>query len=232
MPAGKKRTTTTKNASKKAKTAVPKTVSFPRKNTPTDYVKLGLGFPDKLAISLKYTQVNASSATLIGTRNFRANGLFDPDITGVGHQPMYFDRLTALYNHFVVLSSTVTFKMVPFATTTPPSYMGCYLNDDATNVPLSVEGFAEQTTGSMRMIPQGATAPVTLTLTFDTYKVFGGSPLANSELRGSATADPNESSVFTFGIGALDGVSTVNYALHTEIVYNTVWFELKDQTIN
>lgn len=39
---------------------------------------------------------------------FAANGLYDPNITGVGHQPSGFDQYMALYNEYVVLGSTIT----------------------------------------------------------------------------------------------------------------------------
>lgn len=36
-----------------------------------------------------------------------ANGLYDPDITGTGHQPMGFDQLMAFFQHYCVLSSNI-----------------------------------------------------------------------------------------------------------------------------
>lgn len=43
---------------------------------------------------------------------FRLNSIFDPDVTGVGHQPAYHDQWSALYNKYRVLSATwkIVFK--------------------------------------------------------------------------------------------------------------------------
>jgi len=47
------------------------------------------------------------------------NSVFDPDRTGVGHQPLYYDQITVLYNRYRVLK--VKWK-VTFAPATNPIY--------------------------------------------------------------------------------------------------------------
>ncbi len=43
---------------------------------------------------------------------FRTNSLFDPDLTGVGHQPYQFDQLTLMYSRYIVygLKYSITFN--------------------------------------------------------------------------------------------------------------------------
>lgn len=43
---------------------------------------------------------------------FSANGLFDPNITGGGHQPVGFDELSEIYTEYVVVGSTITLRAV------------------------------------------------------------------------------------------------------------------------
>lgn len=42
-----------------------------------------------------------------GTQVFASNGLFDPDITGIGHQPAGFDQIMALYEEYVVVAARI-----------------------------------------------------------------------------------------------------------------------------
>lgn len=43
---------------------------------------------------------------------YSLNGMFDPYITGVGHQPMGFDQLNGLYNDYVVYGAMVEVSFV------------------------------------------------------------------------------------------------------------------------
>lgn len=54
----------------------------------------------------------------LGTQNnatqgyvFAANGCYDPNITGTGHQPDGFDNLMLFFNHYQVISSTITVEL-------------------------------------------------------------------------------------------------------------------------
>jgi len=42
---------------------------------------------------------------------FAANGLYDPNITGTGHQPKGFDQLMLFFQHFQVLAAKITVQM-------------------------------------------------------------------------------------------------------------------------
>jgi hypothetical protein len=72
-------------------------------------------------LTFKYSDFQSFSlATLVGTQQlYRMNSLFDPDKTGVGHQPYGYDQLTPLYLRYRVLR----FKYkVTFATSSSDYY--------------------------------------------------------------------------------------------------------------
>lgn len=46
--------------------------------------------------------ITASSLNTVSVYEFNLNSVFDPDRTGVGHQPQQYDQLTGLYNNYIV----------------------------------------------------------------------------------------------------------------------------------
>jgi len=56
-------------------------------------------------VTLKYYEfVSFSMATTVGSQQlFNLNSLFDPNRTGTGHQPYYYDNLALMYNRYRVL---------------------------------------------------------------------------------------------------------------------------------
>jgi len=73
------------------------------------------GFPDVLRTKLQYCDVVqlAASAGSPGLYQFRMNSLFDPDYTSTGHQPQWFDQLSAVYSYYRVLKSKITVTFCP-----------------------------------------------------------------------------------------------------------------------
>ena len=64
-------------------------------------------FPPSMICDLQYVDYGTVSSTGATTSTgseyaFRLNSLFDPNLTGVGHQPRYFDQLTNIYQLYRV----------------------------------------------------------------------------------------------------------------------------------
>lgn len=68
-----------------------------------------IGVPDEMYVKLvyhdSYTHTHTSGATQLW--EFRANSVYDPDYTYTGHQPTGFDELAALYQRYLVTSSSI-----------------------------------------------------------------------------------------------------------------------------
>lgn len=208
-----------------SKSQMIKSATFNRGN-----VVLGQGFPKKMVVTHKYREAFDLTSTtgLLGTYLFRCNGMFDPNFSGTGHQPMYYDQLTPLYDHFCVIGSKIKLTLTPSTVTTFPSRIVAFVNDDTSVTGTTVDTISEQSQAKqIKQIPAGNNSVIILTLNWSAKKYFGGSVLSNPELQGSAGADPTEQSTYVIAVQAY-GANSLSYLVQAEIEYIAVWKELKD----
>lgn len=199
-------------------------------------VNNGLGFPRRMTMTHRYAQtgiITTGGSGAMTTYNFRCNGMFDPDQTGGGHQPMYFDQMAAIYDHYTVIASkiTVTFASADTTPTTTqmriPFTVGVFLNDDSTTTP-GINGVLENSlmkTHSFTMNPGNSR---TMKLGWSAKKTFGGSILGNSSLVGTATVNPAEEQFFTLFADSAAMLDATDIFYRVQIDYIAVWTELKD----
>lgn len=90
-----------------------KRVSRKRRALPVAFNPL----PDRLHVKLRYTQnFIFTTTTAASVQIMRGNSLFDPDYTGTGHQPLFRDQYSGLYNRYCVLGSSIACEAVcPYA---------------------------------------------------------------------------------------------------------------------
>lgn len=83
-----------------------------RKYSPANKVSMNHPMPLRKMVRFRYASsnidLNPGVAGIADTYTFACNGLYDPDITGTGHQPAGFDELMAIYNKFTVVGSKIT----------------------------------------------------------------------------------------------------------------------------
>lgn len=210
------------NAGKRAKSAPA------RKNRGITLARFpGIGFPPRLQAKLKYAAVFTvqSTAGAIANYQFRCNGMYDPDYTSTGHQPLYFDQFNAIYDHWTVLRAYLKLTLVN--STSASAIVNVFQNDDTTVTPTSMENRIEQSKGKSIVVNSSAN-PQVMYLTFDAYQTFGGSVLGNPNLQGTPAGDPTEQSVWTISVQCPDLVTTTAVTGTAEIVYEAVFDELKD----
>ncbi len=190
------------------------------------------GFPDSVTSVHRYSQyVNVDpSVGAASTQVFRANSLYDPDLTGVGHQPMGRDALAAAYGHYLVTSAKITVSHLSFGSTNYPGAWGILLDDDGTVSP-DVHAIIEQAGTKYRIFPNNYLAsgfPSTLTLEFDARKFFDlkDPQDVKYEIGALVGTNPADGAYFVLWVGPLDGSSDLNgNAFEVLIEYTAVWSE-------
>lgn len=191
------------------------------------------GFPLRLYCKHRYVENVAATSTTgsVSAYRWRANGMFDPNHTGTGHQPMYYDVCATVYNHWTVIKSYAKFTFVPIQTyTTAPAALAVSLDDD-TSSPATTAAMAESSKGQIKIAPPSVSEPTVLYCSFSAKDAFGGNPLSNDNLQGTLSADPTEQMLFITAIEALNA-STQTWNIQAEITYYAVWDELRTIELN
>lgn len=198
-------------------------------------VASGLGFPKKMIMTHRYAGVVSFSATAGAPTQYvwSANGMFDPDISGTGHQPYYFDQMTALYDHYVVIGSRIKIRVVPQGSSTAgtsniPMLITLFVNDNTSATGTNPAQQAEYQSGKTVLTANSFDRAYTFTRKWSAKKTFGGSILANTELQGTSSTNPSEQSYYNLSVVSADGSSTVAVLAYAVIEYIAVWKEVID----
>jgi len=157
-------------------------------------------FPVRTVKRLRYsTFVPLSSASgAVTSYVFSANGLFDPDITSTGHQPMGFDQMMLFYNHYCTTWAKMTI-VCNSASATPCQVV---LRQDAAATPLTVIDRILEMGGNVYThldIAGSTNAQKELSLIVNIPKLQGITnevALADASLRGDSANNPVEQTYF------------------------------------
>jgi hypothetical protein len=73
-------------------------------------------FKQTFKCQLSYSAIIGLSSAASGTYQFRANSVFDPDYTGTGGQPSWFDNLKSIYTTYCVTRSSISMAVANLTT--------------------------------------------------------------------------------------------------------------------
>lgn len=186
-------------------------------------------FAKQLFCTLRYVESFSTTMSLGvgGKYQFSCNGMFDPNITGTGHQPMYFDQLMAIYDHYTVLRSRVSFQPVTGVVAAGRNLIaGAYIEDDTTGA-RSATSAIESPDGRGYAWNINVSAPPPIKLAWSGFKTFGGDVQADDQLQGTASANPTEQSYFTLTCDSYDLADSDPVKWLVRIEYDAVFDELK-----
>lgn len=173
-----------------------------------------ISFPAQNVVQMRYCTVVTLFDSMVGgvldLHAFRANGIYDPDVTGTGHQPIGRDQwLGTFYNHYKVISSRISVECTNtnvLAGTEVPAVVGLYLSDDLTT-PTAWTTLKESGRGSARLQCPANTESTRLSCKFN-QKFFSGQGVNQSQLGAAAGADPTEQAYYILWAQAADQTST------------------------
>lgn len=107
--------------------------------------------PSYQFVKLNYSYTGAEMALATFTVNrvvYRLNGMFDPDLTGAGHQPYYYDQWSAMYQNYKVYGCKVVVRVAMHSGGTKPAYLALWANPSSditiTNPDQMIETFGSK----------------------------------------------------------------------------------------
>lgn len=190
-----------------------------------------LGFPKMLKVCHKYVSAPAQVNCTLGamaTYIWTCNGMYDPDITSTGHQPLYFDQMALIYDHYTVIGSRIDINVQTSEDPIGPSIGVLWIDDDSGTTATNVSMVSEQGFNPTKNIGGPNHNPsVFFTKSWSAKKTFGGSVIGNNDLQGTAAANPTELSYYKFSYNTIDTSSATLYVT-ARITYIAVWAELKE----
>jgi len=195
------------------------------------------GFPDKLVTKLRYVDNYqlTGAVGVPGTNVFRMNSPFDPDLSGVGHQPMYYDQFagavgSAPYSRYRVLSAKIT---VRFAAATGPATQAANIGPVVVGLQTSstsglyatnLSGLCEASNSTWVWLGDkaGGNNHKTLTATYYPTRDLG---VDEGDDTVSAAYNGNPTQVFHAMPWKIDTIGSAAIQALVEIIYNVEFFD-------
>ncbi len=187
------------------------------------------GFPDQIRVSLVYEDlIQVSTVTnSYYTQIFRGNSLFDPDLTGIGHQPRYFDQYAAIYNKYKVYSSKIELFAANGSAVAPVALCVLPLTDQQTSTLWYQAAEMPRAKSAKHLIPIGYRYPVELDHTITTNEIIGLQPgQINDEDYGAlVTGSPAQVWYWNCFLQSVDQTTTLSVGLRVRITYDSLFYD-------
>lgn len=188
--------------------------------------KLVYGFPNSIITKLRYCDTIQLTSTLgsIATNVFNANSIFDPDATGVGHQPLYRDQYAAIYDQYTVLGSKITVTFQPYQV--DQAWVVGIVGDDDSSISSTLTTRMEQNNSVWRLIGTNDGGPYQLSLTYSPIKDIGVDVKNDGYSQTAVGSNPSELFCFAVWASEVNATLTGMCQVAIEIEYTVKFAEL------
>lgn len=186
-------------------------------------------------VRMKYVDnitINPGAAGALTFHNFSCNGMYDPDISGSGHQPIGFDQWMEWYDHYHVIGSKITVQCIP-SDATNNTVVGIYKNDDVNFLPTQFTHAAELPGSRYRVLATTTSSPspspIVLKSKYSAKRDQNSKAVtSDDELRGTVSSNPSEQSYYTIWAASNSTGDPAAFFAVVHIEYLAVLSEPKD----
>lgn len=164
---------------------------------------------------------------------FRLGSLYDPDVTGTGHQPCGFDQMSALYYHYIVDRVDITVEAVNNSTTVD-SFVGISIDRSGSAI-TDLRQVGEDAGGLVTYLDVKGSGKSTKKWKKTCYpgRFLGiANPHSEDDLWGSVTSNPNQAVFLQLHAESADGTSTASTYFLVHFKYYTTWRERRQVALS
>lgn len=204
---------TTKKPMAKKKRVYRKRRQYKKKSYPMFTPQAHLPLGQSQMVRHRYLE-NLQLSTALGTPvayTFQINGMYDPNISGSGHQPLGYDQMSAIFQAYTVVGARVSFTCWNRDSDEFLGF-GIYFSEHGNPLAtLGIQGLLEQGASKWVILPPAAQSqgPRTLTAKISTKKFFKvNNIMDDEESRGTTTSNPSRPLFMHVFVWQPDGGST------------------------
>lgn len=157
---------------------------------------------------------------------FASNNMYDPNITGAGHQPSNFDTMTSLFNNYIVVGSRISVKCIS-STVLSQVYIAITKDQDDSVISTDPVALIEQKRLGLKY--RHLKGDGTVTNVINTWSIHRDAHIVNvmdSQVDYQGSASSNGIKIHYYGVHAgdpmLQDLDSINVLV--EINYTALWF--------
>lgn len=200
----------------------------------------GIGFPRRLVMELPYRKTRVLTTGTGGASDYhtiRLNSLFDPDYTGAGQQPLFFDQVTStsgLYRNYLVYAADVEIVIRNTSTSDIQAwFVADQVDTGAGWTPSSVFTYGERPTWHTKMVEAptsgGPLSVYHFKRRYHMAKIFGITKkklYSEDDYSAAYNANPSRVAYLTFGASdnPQSGIAGLTANVEVYVRYHAVFF--------
>lgn len=185
--------------------------------------------PDAIVVKLKYATSYRITSALF-EKTFRGNGLYDPDQSGVGHQPLGFDQWMAFYAKYRCYASRIKVTILNNNdnSTSPNNNVTCVVLPTISSSAITSDEQGDELMDSKTDDAGKSTGPAEDKLEnyMSTSKILGIPDVRyDLSLSGTAAADPVYTWFWKVITNSTEALTAQNTFVNVQIDYTVEFFQ-------
>jgi hypothetical protein len=194
-------------------------------------VPKSLPFPNRMKCTLTYVErfpAFINNAATVTVYQYSGNSCFDPNFTGTGGQPTYFDQLSALYLRYRVYSSAIVAKF--YSTTTAQTTYAdvCVVPVNTTQAGVALQNIMNMPRAKFTTLSN--VIPKTLTHVATASEILGVKDVEGADrLQALISASPAEQWLWCVAAQSYDAATACTINVDVRVSYDVEFFDRVEQ---